>query len=468
MACGITNPLGCLGSLAAKAAKAAGGSVFTAIADYFGDAAKEATTWLWKTMGEAGAVQIGGPGWTQDLGITVALSLIIGTALFLLQVIVSAVRMDMGGMGRAFRGLLIAFVAGGAAITVTELLLQATDALATGIMVAGTGESTWSGLGQRLVATSAISNIAAPAVLLLIALVVVIASVIVWGALMIRKLLLITSAVFAPVAFAGSLADITAGWVKKWIELTAALIFSKLILVIIFVLGLGVLDNGLGEATVGGGTAGHLAQSTTQLVTGCLILAMAGFAPWLAIKLVHFAGDSFHTIHSHAMAAQGAGQSAVAAPQKLAHRASSFRQSSQPRGSQQQVQTQQSSPQQAQSKPATSEARTSAPGAEATSGGPGGGVAAAGGEGAGGGVGAAGVAAPVGLAVAGAVAAKKAGQAGAGTVSDVADEQPGSSGESSPRTSNGSGPQPSSPPSWRALSHPSSGSSPTGPAPDGE
>ena len=59
---------------------------------------------------------------------------------------------------------------------------------------------------------------------------------------MVRKVLLILTAVFAPVAFAGSLSDITAGWVRKWIEYTVALIASKIVLVIVFVVGLGVAD----------------------------------------------------------------------------------------------------------------------------------------------------------------------------------------------------------------------------------
>ena len=150
------------------------------------------------------------------------------------------------------------------------------------------------------------------------------ASVIVWAALMTRKLLLIVSALFAPVAFAGSLGDITASWVRKWIEFTVALIASKVILVLIFVVGLGVLDNGVGEATVGGGTSGQVAQSATQLVIGCLILCLAGLAPWMAIKLVHFTGDSFHQIHSYSQAVQGAGQQVVAVPQKLTQHAQRF------------------------------------------------------------------------------------------------------------------------------------------------
>jgi type IV secretion system protein TrbL len=316
VSCSLTHWKSCVTGLLGKSAGAVAESAFTAIANDFGDAAKDATNWLWQTMDAATAVRLGGPGWAADLGITVALALIVGTGLFLIQVISSALRRDMGGMGRALRGLVVAFVAGGAAIAVTDLLLAATDALANGIMVAGTGSRTWSELGQRIVAATAISNIAAPAVLLMISLIVVMASVIVWAALMVRKMLLIISAVFSPVAFAGGLSDFTASWVRKWIEFTVALVTSKVILVVIFVVGLGVLDNGLGETPTSPGLS-HGAQSITQLVIGCLILAMAGFAPWMALKLVHFVGDHYQHIGAHAAAAQSAGQQAVAAPQKL-------------------------------------------------------------------------------------------------------------------------------------------------------
>ena len=81
MACSVT-PLswgGCLSSLLGKAASSAAGSAFTAIANYFADAAKSATAWLWNAMGQASAVQLGGPGWATDLGITVGLALVVGS-----------------------------------------------------------------------------------------------------------------------------------------------------------------------------------------------------------------------------------------------------------------------------------------------------------------------------------------------------------------------------------------------------
>ena len=106
---------------------------------------------------------------------------------------------------------------------------------------------------------------------------------------------------FAPLAFAGATADISTSWVRKWIETMVALVVSKLVLVIIFVIGLGVLTDGLGES-VGPGASASATQSITQTIIGALILLMGGFAPFLAVELVHFGGDHFAQVHGHAQA----------------------------------------------------------------------------------------------------------------------------------------------------------------------
>jgi type IV secretion system protein TrbL len=474
MACGLTDPLGCVTDVAGGVGKQVAGDVFDEIAQSFATAAEDATKWLWDTMGQATAVSLSGAGWQRDIGITVSLALVIGVGLFVIQVIASALRQDFGGLGRAVRGMFIAWGAGAAAISITESLLYVADQLSQGIMQVGAGTSSWQGFGQKVLAATSIASIAGPegtaAVLLLIALVIVVASVIVWAALMIRKLLLIVAAVFAPVAFSGAQSDLTASWVRKWIEVTIALVASKVILVIIFVVGLGVLDTGVGQSSTQSGT-GQLAQTATQVVIGAMILCMAGFAPWLAIKMVHFAGDSFHTIHAHA---QGVGQGARTAaqvPQKF--RDTMQRGSGQQSKSSSKANGSTTNPSQAQPKPEGGASPASGVGGGsadadaadgggigATGGAPAGGVAgegAAAGEGAGAAAGAAAgagpvaaAAAPVIVAEAGEKAAKHAAQQAARTANGgqdqmAADQARSRGSDSSPPRSPGT-PSPSTGP----------------------
>jgi hypothetical protein len=100
--------------------------------------------------------------------------------------------------------------------------------------------------------------------------------------------------------------------VRKWLEAMLALVFSKLILIIIFVIGLGVLG-GLGSP-VGASPL----TTITQEITGLLILLVAGFSPWMALRLVHFTGDHVATMAQSASHASAGASTVVGAPQKAA------------------------------------------------------------------------------------------------------------------------------------------------------
>jgi hypothetical protein len=123
--------------------------------------------------------------------------------------------------------------------------------------------------------------------------------------------LIVVTAVFAPLAFVGSLADITVAWTRRWIEMTVALIFSKLILVLIFVIGYFMLVRGAGQAGSG------VTQEITQVVAGVIVLALAGFAPWLALKVVHFTGDHAQQLHALGASTVGGAMAGARMAQKV-------------------------------------------------------------------------------------------------------------------------------------------------------
>jgi hypothetical protein len=306
MACALWNPVGC----AADVAKSAAGDAFSSIAHDFGQTADSAVNWLWAQTTDATAVHVGGTGFNLDIGIVATIAATVAVGLFVIQVATSTIRRDPSGLGRAAKGLVVAFIGAGLAIGTTNLLLAAVDSLSEGVVQAATGESLPQ-VGHAILAGSTLSAATSnPAAIIIFSLAALIAVAIVWAALTVRKVLIVISAVFAPLAFAGSLADITASWVRRWIEVTVALIVSKLILVIIFVVGLDMLVKGVGQAGSG------RAQSATQAVSGLLVLALAGFAPWLALRLVHWSGDHFHQVHGLAATSAAGANKAVQAPQK--------------------------------------------------------------------------------------------------------------------------------------------------------
>jgi type IV secretion system protein TrbL len=322
MGCSVTDPVGCLTSLAGGAAGSIADSAFSDIAKDFASASGSAVNWLWDQISGATAISLTGPTFGRDVAIVTTLAVVVATGLFVIQVIASVLRRDGSGLTRALKGLLVAFVGSAAAIAITMLMLAAVDSVSAGFVEVATGDSLHT-MGTAILSATAITAITNPAVALLLALVVLGAVIFVWGAMMVRKLLIIVAAVFAPLAFAGATSDISTSWVRKWIETMVALIVSKLILVIIFVIGLGVLTGGLGEASTAGSGA-SATQSITQTIIGALILLMAGFAPWLAIKLVHFGGEHFGQIHGHAQSTLAGAQTVVGAPRKAQSLAGGF------------------------------------------------------------------------------------------------------------------------------------------------
>ncbi|GAB3077622.1 hypothetical protein GCM10027053_47610 [Intrasporangium mesophilum] len=306
------NPM-CLPAAAIESgANVVGGvadSAFGTMAGFFASAANNATTWLWQQINEATALDLQSPQLTTEMAMTGAIAAVLCVALFVIQLIVAAVRGNPVMVGRAFSGLLISFVGSALALAATRVLIGAVDALSNGVVQYTLGTNI-SGIGTKLAFTQ-ISGMQNPAVVILLALVVLAAVVMVWAAMMIRKLMILVAAVLAPIAFAGATADFARGWVRKWIEFIAAMIASKLLLVIILSLGVAVL-NGAGQSGTG------VTQTATQLAGGSLILLLGGLTPWMAIRMFHFAGDTLHAAHATARQSAAGAQSVLSGPQKVA------------------------------------------------------------------------------------------------------------------------------------------------------
>ncbi|OIQ78700.1 TrbL/VirB6 plasmid conjugal transfer protein [mine drainage metagenome] len=122
--------------------------------------------------------------------------------------------------------------------------------------------------------------------------------------LLFRKAALVLIAVFAPVAFAGSAWDQTRVWTRRWLEIVAALVFCKVVIVVVFVVGASAFT-GTGPVTAqpsGGSTPGITGTLSNALV-GLLLLTIAVFAPWLTWRFVHWSGMEAATVMNSAVAA---------------------------------------------------------------------------------------------------------------------------------------------------------------------
>jgi hypothetical protein len=251
-----------------------------------------------------GAEQVGqlalgalGTGTTIDLGVgwfrgnvaviaAIALPVVVG--LFVIQVLTSMLRHEPGGLIRGVIGVGKAMLGAGLALGVTQLALAAVDGICE--YIASAAGTTVTQAAAKFFDYYALASIS-PALQILIGLALMLGFVLMWGVLLFRKAALVLVAVFAPIAFAGSAWDQTRVWTRRWLEIVAALVFSKVVIVVAFVVGASAFT-GTGPTAPGAPAtepAGGVAGLSDALV-GILLLAIAVWAPWLTWRFVHWSG----------------------------------------------------------------------------------------------------------------------------------------------------------------------------------
>jgi type IV secretion system protein TrbL len=242
---------------------------------------------------------------TKVYNILFGIAVFVMLGFFMLQVIGAMIRREPAALSRAALGLARSILGSFVALALLATALEVTDQLSVGIVhAAGTNMEE---MGDRiaLLAGGLLTlNVAAPGagaiITIFIAGLAIGAAVIVRISLLVRKALLLIAIVFAPIALAGSSWDHTRAWVSKWASLVIALILSKVVLVVIFLLA---------TAQVSAPIDGDL-QSVSDPIAGVVLMLMAGFAPYMTYKAISFMGFDMY----HAMSAEQEAKSALNRP----------------------------------------------------------------------------------------------------------------------------------------------------------
>ncbi|EYR65224.1 conjugal transfer protein TrbL [Actinotalea ferrariae CF5-4] len=240
--------------------------------------------------------------WLRDnVAVIATITLPVLVALFALQVIGSVLRREPGGLGRAVGGVGKALLGAALALGVTQVALTAVDELCE-YVAASAGTTVAASAGQffnfaaPVLATS-------PGLAILFGLAMMIGFLLLWGVLLFRKAALILIAVLAPIAFAGSAWDQTRVWTRRWLEIVAALVFSKLVIVVVFVVGASAFS-GVGPSTsTSNASEPPGVAGLSDLLVGLLLLSIAVFAPWLTWRFVHWSGMEAAAVMNSAVAA---------------------------------------------------------------------------------------------------------------------------------------------------------------------
>lgn len=279
-------------------------SLVAAPFDWLAQAMGAAAGWLfeavWAVFDTTTLVDVTSPEYVRVYNILFGVAVFVMLIFFCLQLITGLIRRDPTALSRAALGLAKSVLGSFVVITLTALLLEIVDQLCVGIIQAA-GETTES-MGDKiaLLAAGLVGiNIAAPGVGAIITIflagLAIAAAAIVWLSLLVRKALLLVAIVFAPLAFSGASWDASRGWIGKWAMFVVALICSKLVLVVMFLVAI---------TQVSAPIDGDLA-SVSDPIAGIVLMAMAAFAPYLTYKFIAFVGfDMYHAIGSEQDAKQ--------------------------------------------------------------------------------------------------------------------------------------------------------------------
>lgn len=401
--------------------------------DWLAQAIGEAASWLfqgvWALFDSTTLVDVTGDGYIGVYNVIFGVAIFVMLIFFCLQLITGLIRRDPGALSRAALGLGKSVLGSFLVITITATLLEVVDQLCIGIIQAtGTTLEEMGGKIGVLVAGLTAINLTVPGaaaiITIFLSFLAICAAAIVWFSLLIRKALILVGVVMAPIALSGASWDATKGWFGKWASFVLALIFSKLVIVVVFLVAINQVNAPIDLDL----------SSIADPIAGIVLMFIAAFAPYMVYKFISFVGfDMYHVMSAEQESKQAMnrplplpGKPDGAGPQKVLDGGDGKGGGNPP--------PPKNAPKSASGGGSAAAGGGSAGGGAAA----GGGGAAAGGAGAGGGAAAGGAAAagPVGLGVAAAVAGAKvikgAAEAGpkfGGAIGRTADNHAGSAGD---------------------------------------
>jgi len=218
-----------------------------------------------------------------------AVAVLAAVPLFLAGVLESLVHGEgVGGLGRVVGRLLAASFGSVIALGLVQLLLSLVD-VSCELVERGSGISMSAALARLGIALGvtalARGGTAAAIGALLLAIIAALAALVLWLELAMRSVLILVATAFLPLGLAGLLWPRTASWLRRIGEILAAIAISKLVIVVVLILGAAAL------------TASPIALNTPgadidAMVQGVAFLGLATLGLPIALRVVPFAAEA--------------------------------------------------------------------------------------------------------------------------------------------------------------------------------
>lgn len=271
-------------------------SLVAAPFDWLANAIGQAAKWMfenvWAIFDSTTLVDLTSPGYVAVYNILFGVAVFVMLIFFCLQLITGLIRRDATALSKAALGLAKSVLGSFLVLTLTGTALGVVDQLCIGIVQAtGTTMAEIGGKIGVLAAGLTAINLTTPGVgaivTIFLAGLAISAAAIVWFSLLIRKTLLLVAIVMAPIALSGASWEATRGWFGKWASFVLALIVSKLVMVIVFLVATAQLSAPIDFDLV----------SISQPISGIVLMFVAAFAPYMTYKFISFMGfDMYHSM----------------------------------------------------------------------------------------------------------------------------------------------------------------------------
>ncbi|MEU5362299.1 ATP-binding protein [Streptomyces sp. NPDC005925] len=294
--------------------------------DFASDPGKAIGDWMAKSAGELAAaaadlaaeavntttkVDLNATWFVDNYEMLLPLGLVLLVATFCAQLVRAAIRRDGQALTQAFTGTMSGVLFAFCAIAFTTVAVEVVDAVSDGLFK--TAHLDIESAVRRIVKVNQIPGLSGLGWLVAVVagLGAAIGAFLYWCVMMVRKvgiLVMVTLAVFAS---AGGGWEVARRWRKGWIEATATLVVSKLLMTVIFVLGIAAM----GKTEAKDGIA-----ALADVMSGIVIMILVLLCPYAVFKFVHWAADGTDGESIHRAGGAGA-QIAKAHAEKAARKA---------------------------------------------------------------------------------------------------------------------------------------------------
>ncbi|WP_338676797.1 ATP-binding protein [Streptomyces sp. SCSIO 30461] len=255
-----------------------------------GELAAAAADLAAKAVNATSAVDLNATWFVDNYRTILPIGLVLLVATFCGQLVRAAIRRDGQALVQAFTGTASGAIFATCAITFTTIAIEVVDALSDGLFQsAGLTIET---AVRRIVKVSQIATLTPMGWLVPVVagLGAAIGAFLYWCVMMVRKIGILVMVTLAIFASAGGGWEAARRWRRGWIEATATLVVSKLLMTIVFVLGIAAL--GRTEAKDG-------VAALADVMAGIVVMVLVLLCPYATFKFVHWAaegsdGESIH------------------------------------------------------------------------------------------------------------------------------------------------------------------------------